>query len=622
VRLGADLDAICLRALRKAPLDRYRTVEDFAADLRRHLAGLPVEARRGGVRYRAGRFVARHGGRLGTAAALALALGAVLYAVGAQRPAEEVAPAALAARTPAKAPPDPRPFPFSPVDPLPVEELERRFHATPASLEAGAALVLGYLRAGRLDEADLMVARLRQIPGRQDDPLADYLEGHVAWRRQRRQHALVLMTRSLERALAGGRGELVAHIRATRGRLLSTLGQREVALREMALARADFERAGDLASLAWVLNALAIENLQAGRLGEGQGMLEAALAATRELSPTDRAARAVYHSNLGGVALLRGRPDLAELHYRETLAAMRATGRQHRIATSLAELSRALRELGKVAEADAALAESIELIRRAEDREGLAGKLLYRGEADLEAGRLASVPALADEIAALAAETGDRLTLVRAAALRGQLAAERGDDEVARRQLGEASRLARDNGDAETAAALALRLAEMERALGNGDEAARLIEQARSLQGGERYEGASEVMAQLMLARAAAAAGRLEEARGRVAGTAARAEGAPSVELRLTFLAARAELASAEGRHAAARRDVESALAVAARAGRKVAELELRLLLARVLRAEGDEAGAREAASAVAEQAERLGLGRLAAQARAAGGGP
>jgi len=43
---GGDLDAICLKALRRDPAERYPSAEAFAADLRRHLAREPVEARR------------------------------------------------------------------------------------------------------------------------------------------------------------------------------------------------------------------------------------------------------------------------------------------------------------------------------------------------------------------------------------------------------------------------------------------------------------------------------------------------------------------------------------------------------------------------------------------------
>ncbi|HBL28701.1 MAG TPA: serine/threonine protein kinase, partial [Acidobacteria bacterium] len=59
-RLRGDLDTIVAKALRKEPHRRYASVEQLADDVRRHLAGRPIEARRDAALYRAGRFVARH----------------------------------------------------------------------------------------------------------------------------------------------------------------------------------------------------------------------------------------------------------------------------------------------------------------------------------------------------------------------------------------------------------------------------------------------------------------------------------------------------------------------------------------------------------------------------------
>lgn len=59
-RLTGDLDNIILMALRKEPQRRYTTVEQFSEDLRRHLQGLPVRARRDTFAYRSGKFVIRN----------------------------------------------------------------------------------------------------------------------------------------------------------------------------------------------------------------------------------------------------------------------------------------------------------------------------------------------------------------------------------------------------------------------------------------------------------------------------------------------------------------------------------------------------------------------------------
>src|SRR6266542_1003315 len=56
-RLAGDLDNIMLMALRKEPERRYQSVEQFSADIRRHLAGLPVMAREDTFSYRASKVV-------------------------------------------------------------------------------------------------------------------------------------------------------------------------------------------------------------------------------------------------------------------------------------------------------------------------------------------------------------------------------------------------------------------------------------------------------------------------------------------------------------------------------------------------------------------------------------
>ena len=70
--LRGDLDNVVLMAMRKEPARRYASVGQFSEDIRRHLAGLPVVARKDTVSYRAGKFVSRH--RIGVAAAALILL--------------------------------------------------------------------------------------------------------------------------------------------------------------------------------------------------------------------------------------------------------------------------------------------------------------------------------------------------------------------------------------------------------------------------------------------------------------------------------------------------------------------------------------------------------------------
>ncbi len=59
-QLVGDLDTIVLKALDKEADQRYGSVDQLSEDLRRHLEGLPILARRPTFRYRAGKFLRRH----------------------------------------------------------------------------------------------------------------------------------------------------------------------------------------------------------------------------------------------------------------------------------------------------------------------------------------------------------------------------------------------------------------------------------------------------------------------------------------------------------------------------------------------------------------------------------
>jgi tetratricopeptide (TPR) repeat protein len=73
--LRGDLDAITLKALRKEPRHRYSSVDQFAEDIRRHLDGRPVLARRNTAGYVTRKFLRRHKIAVAAAALLTIAIG-------------------------------------------------------------------------------------------------------------------------------------------------------------------------------------------------------------------------------------------------------------------------------------------------------------------------------------------------------------------------------------------------------------------------------------------------------------------------------------------------------------------------------------------------------------------
>ncbi|MEM8963035.1 MAG: tetratricopeptide repeat protein [Acidobacteriota bacterium] len=78
-RLTGDLDEIVRAALRKDPLDRYRSVADLEEDLRRYQEGLPVRARAATPSYQLRKFIVRH--RLAVAAVMAFLLIGIAFTV-------------------------------------------------------------------------------------------------------------------------------------------------------------------------------------------------------------------------------------------------------------------------------------------------------------------------------------------------------------------------------------------------------------------------------------------------------------------------------------------------------------------------------------------------------------
>ena len=602
--LGRDLDAICLKALRKRPEERYPDAGALAEDLRSYLDGRPVRARRGGLRYRLGRALHRHRGGLVTTAAILLAGGAAVVAWRAERQMAELRPVE----------PAPAPFPFSDATQIPLDDLERRFAAQPANAEAGATLVLGLIRSHRLDEAKLMLSRLRQIPGEAENPLTDYVDALLSVDLEEPQRGLVLYTQARDRAIAQGRGELVAQARAARGRLLSTMGEREAGIAEMELARRDFEIAGDHASLSSLLNILAIEQFQQGRFDEGEVLLRQGI----EEGRLGKASITFHLNNLAQLEAFRGRPDLAEEHLRESAAILRQSDNRRERGATLSTLAIVLVALGRMPEAESTYEEALGLLRTDGDPAILRTTLFARAFFDINNGRQDRLQATIEELEQRGVRAGDYNATAMPARVRADWASLRGDVEQMRRQYELARRLLLENGDTDQAADVDASETLAEWRAGNPEIAARLAEQTLGRLPAEAKGSDPVLLASTILVRVDAAAGRHDAARSRLATLDSETASSPAVSRRMQYLGARAAIATAERRFDDARRDLELAVAAAVASGQKLEELYFRLDLAR-LTAQTDASEAIRLAAAVAGEATALRLRGLAEAARAGG---
>ncbi len=93
-QLRGDLDAIVLMALAKDPAQRYPSTAAMADDLRRYLAGQPVQARPARLSYKLRKFLRRNAMQLGVSA---MALAAILAAIGYARYRESLSQVTVSA---------------------------------------------------------------------------------------------------------------------------------------------------------------------------------------------------------------------------------------------------------------------------------------------------------------------------------------------------------------------------------------------------------------------------------------------------------------------------------------------------------------------------------------------
>ena len=262
--LRGDGDAIVARALRSEPRERYGSVSEFAADLRRWRDAHPVHARASTRLYRMRRFVRRH--RLGVAlsvlAVLALAggLGVALWQAGVAR--------AEAARADAEA------------------------H-----------------RAGRV--ADFVTGLLRE-----QDPMSR--------KRAHARSARELVAEGASRA----RDELadVPALRASMlgmlGEAMTGLGDAEQGRRLLEEARTGFDEASsEAARIDGVLGAIAIDQ---GRQAEGTVLLDSALARLRAGNADDLRAAARISVRRAFVLHDEGKPEAGLSMLRDIHAALAA----------------------------------------------------------------------------------------------------------------------------------------------------------------------------------------------------------------------------------------------------------------------------------------------------------
>jgi serine/threonine-protein kinase len=342
----ADLDLLCLTALRVEPAERYRSVAAMIRDVEALLEGRPLEAHPERFRYRAGKFIRRHRRSLaGTAAVFLLIAATVIFFTNRLARARNAA-LAEAERTR-------RIQQFTedlfeggdksagPSGDLKVTDLLDRGRQQAASLngdpdvQADMRSTLGgiYQKLGKLDQAEpLLVSALearRQLPKRDDRKVAESL---VALGLLRKEEARLDEAEGLVRQALELERRTLPSNRADIAKALVALGSIEEVRGRYDQARQAYEEALTLpppnaaptAETAENLTGLADVNFYQGKYDLAQSENQQALAINHQLFGEKHPSVAQQLNNLGAIAMHHGQYTQAEADYRESLAITKA----------------------------------------------------------------------------------------------------------------------------------------------------------------------------------------------------------------------------------------------------------------------------------------------------------
>lgn len=406
-RLRGDLGSIVSTALAREPARRYASAGHLLAEVERHLAGFPVEARGPSIHYRTVSFVRRH--RVGVAAAALVVLsligglGAALWQAGKaarerdqarleRARAEQVSGLLLGI--------------FEAADPLTEERLDtlrardlvdrgvdriRNELAGQPGVKASMLATLGrvYVRLGLYDQAEELYEEALQMAHpssgyeRERALALTYLGELADWRGDyATSDSLAAMVLSYYAELGWQPDTIYAQALSWRGLALGRLGRWDEAgaHHEKALALARRWGPGGVKHYASILNNMAAFYLESDEHGRAEPLLLEAIEIERRIYGPGHPQLATTYNNLASSIHYQGRGTEAEPFYREALAIGRqAYGPDHPNVAAYAEnLATLLDDLERYGEAEPHYREALRILTATLDPDGLKVAMLRR----------------------------------------------------------------------------------------------------------------------------------------------------------------------------------------------------------------------------------------------------
>ena len=468
-RLRGDLDQIVLRALRKEPERRYDGAAALSADLKRHLDGLPVEARPESVSYRVGKFVRRHRAATAAAAVALLAVvggaGVALWQASQARAAQALAEAEAERATGTTDFFNEILFAAAPINSLgdtltvwdAVERAEADLDSVLAGDPATRAAVLqnlaaAYTATGDFERAEALHARaaaaLDEIEGDRRAVEAAVLQsrGVTAWYQGEMDGIEPIFRRSYEltRSLYGDDHVNTAYSLNDLALVVGALGRTDesLAMHEDAIRVAEREVGPDDMDLIRLKGNFAATLWSAGRGAESRAWSENTIASFERVHGDGaHPDLSNYLQSYGFTLLGLGEPARAEAAFRRALSMRERLGTgEDDVAGSQTGLARALHEQGRHQDAIRTARSSADVLRGDGFRaDAPAPSMTIEGDALLALGRTDDAVRVLREALRLGRETRpEHGNTYEAAASLGAALAAAGEREDARALLREA----------------------------------------------------------------------------------------------------------------------------------------------------------------------------------------
>ncbi len=385
-RLSGDLDNIVLMALRKEPLRRYASVEQFSEDLRRYLEGRPVRARKDTFAYRTGKLLRRRKREVAAGVVAALLLAGVIF--DRERQQRQTARARDRAQRVSEflielfEVSDPSEARGNSVTAREIldrgaERIEQELREEP-ELQAALMHTMGkvFMSLGLYEGAtpllETALAQRRRVHGRRHPEIAEslsalaellFVKGHYDAAEPLFREAL-----AIERELKGTEHPDVGEALKGLGIVLMRKGEIEAAesLLEEALAIQRRLPGPEHPDTVATLNNLAAVLHQKGDYEAAEPLFREALATKRKQMGEDHPAVALALNNLAMVLYQKGDYEAAESLFRKSLAmAQKLLGPEHpNVSRALTNLARVLQARGDSPAAESLVREALVIRRR------------------------------------------------------------------------------------------------------------------------------------------------------------------------------------------------------------------------------------------------------------------